>query len=1245
MLLFFGIITLPAVAAFALSRRLELAPEPRLRTALRMLALFAAGLFTAAPFITTHGVGTGESNNYHLALADAVTQLRAGEIPPLVGQTEYAFNGRIHPLRNAPYLFYLAGALDAASLHHFAFWTLQNLTLSLSLIAAVFSAYGSLRWSTGCPRLLAYLLAVIYGLCPALLNAGTVNLFMTVHVAPFIPLALGGCLRQCRRWELGNDIVMAAALAAAWLTHPPVAFWLTAPVGLIRLLILCLNPTWQARWGLFAAGVLGACLAGFVFVSTADLNSGLDVFRDNISIHSDYVVAIMGNVQAAFPGTLRPVSTSANTLADFKLGYASWFLLAALLVSLAPLWLRHRPGMETTRLAALGVAAGLLVLNILCLPISSLTTALWDALPTSVLTLTNVWPMQRLYLVATGLAVFGAALVAPLWTGRSARRVLLAGAVLGAGWTLWEAQPFRARNVASRWSQPDTDRAQLVDNVDLTITSYSFLGVPETYVNGVMDPRLEFRLLQNDREIASRRTVDTAASPPVARGDLLRPTAGTDPVVPGSMRLRLEPGRRYLLTFDFSGPLEANLEITGPTVFRNYVLPGAGQSKGFGTGPDHYRSISLRTAGTEPEMVDVRLAVRRWLPPHGPGTRLATYTLHELDPSRLPVQVASLFPLRLTTEAPAAGCTVVTPRSYLPGYEIFVNGAKVQALRSSDGMLMFPVPAGKSDVQVNFPGSRPLRVAFWVGVASWLGLVSWYGTRFFRLEVGAAVVRHGRWVAVPLRWLRRYRLPLAAALALAVIAAVAWRTRAAYLDSFGPVELRVIFPRGQNGENQPLLVTGSTGAGANVFVSYVDDQHVRLGADIWGALYQSEVIAVDYHQMQTVVVNSSGLYPLDHPRAREFSPNTLAGLRQDFRVELNGRLAISVPRLAYESTVNQVTVGATRIGDSLTKPRFKGRILSVQRLPIPESVVLTRDHGLRVDFSLPADRQGETDTLLAFGQHGQDGSLSLTYVGKRYLRLAQRDSAGKVIASAQVAYATDQATHRMDFTFVAPLGAQEPPRVSAQLDGRPFLGDAQAVPDSRPLNVLVGGTQNYQPDVQPRFSGRILRTALTPPATRAAGAWKTGPVRLTLTLPRDKTGHAEPLVTTGRTGKGDFVYLVYVDPSHVRFGLDHWGLAGALSEPVKIDYSAPQEIEVSLSSLYPPEGDDAWKGWAEAERNRRLSTMEIRLNGRTVLQHGQTAHPSTPGEVTPGRNLIGGSSSEKEFTGDLHLAERVGLVP
>src|ERR1035438_1834344 len=108
-------------------------------------ALLAVGLAAASPFLCRRLVGTGEAFNYSLSVADAVVQMRHGIVPPLAGQTEYAFNGRIHPLRNAPYLYYLAGAVDMASFHSLSFWELKNASLVLSLVAAVFACYWGLR--------------------------------------------------------------------------------------------------------------------------------------------------------------------------------------------------------------------------------------------------------------------------------------------------------------------------------------------------------------------------------------------------------------------------------------------------------------------------------------------------------------------------------------------------------------------------------------------------------------------------------------------------------------------------------------------------------------------------------------------------------------------------------------------------------------------------------------------------------------------------------------------------------------------------------------------------------------------------------------------------------------------------------------------------------------------------------------------------------------------------------------------
>src|SRR5271157_5774816 len=83
--------------------------------ALPVLILFAAGTYAAAPFLRSTYVGTGEAYNYNLSIADAVTQFRAGVFPVLVGQTEFAFNGRIHPVRTAPLFCCAACLIDFAT--------------------------------------------------------------------------------------------------------------------------------------------------------------------------------------------------------------------------------------------------------------------------------------------------------------------------------------------------------------------------------------------------------------------------------------------------------------------------------------------------------------------------------------------------------------------------------------------------------------------------------------------------------------------------------------------------------------------------------------------------------------------------------------------------------------------------------------------------------------------------------------------------------------------------------------------------------------------------------------------------------------------------------------------------------------------------------------------------------------------------------------------------------------------------
>jgi len=147
-----------------------------------------------------------------------------------------------------------------------------------------------------------------------------------------------------------------------------------------------------------------------------------------------------------------------------------------------------------------------------------------------------------------------------------------------------EAGAFINRGFGLRWSADDTQRSHLSSNLDLTVTSYAFLTVPPTFVNGVMDPLFEFRLLKSGRqEVDSPYKSALASATTVARGGAFH-RAGpgkTADIEVNAQKLILEPGKRYLLTFNFlTAPFKGTVDIIGPALLRHYALPAAGEAEG-----------------------------------------------------------------------------------------------------------------------------------------------------------------------------------------------------------------------------------------------------------------------------------------------------------------------------------------------------------------------------------------------------------------------------------------------------------------------------------------------------------------------------------------------------------------------------------------------------------------------------------------------------------------------------------------
>ena len=159
-----------------------------------------------------------------------------------------------------------------------------------------------------------------------------------------------------------------------------------------------------------------------------------------------------------------------------------------------------------------------------------------------------------------------------------------------------------------------------------------------------------------------------------------------------------------------------------------------------------------------------------------------------------------------------------------------------------------------------------------------------------------------------------------------------------------------------------------------------------------------------------------------------------------------------------------------------------------------------------------------------------------------------------------------------------------------------------------------------------------MRFARLEPALAPLGAsWSgyPGPVRLRTTF--DPEGGAEPLYTSGVPPRADIVFVRYLDPGHVAFGLDHWGSQTLISDPVEVDFGRPHDLVLSAGSLLPPEGSPAYAGDPGLVGLRRQ--LVVLLDGHAVLSRAAEFHPSEPANIHFGVNLVGASSTRVDFTG------------
>jgi hypothetical protein len=133
--------------------------------------------------------------------------------------------------------------------------------------------------------------------------------------------------------------------------------------------------------------------------------------------------------------------------------------------------------------------------------------------------------------------------------------------------------------------------------------------------------------------------------------------------------------------------------------------------------------------------------------------------------------------------------------------------------------------------------------------------------------------------------------------------------------------------------------------------------------------------------------------------------------------------------------------------------------------------------------------------------------------------------------------------------------------------------------------------------------------------------------RLVLRLPFVVPGATEPLLTSGRPGAGDFIYVTYIDGTHLVVGHDKWNFGGARSRPFVVDPERDQTLEVDLG------------GGTPAGARGPVRPVTVRWNGTLLFTDPLGSYPAKPGEVTVGTNLIGGSTTSSRFSGEILATE------
>ena len=466
----------------------------------------------------------------------------------------------------------------------------------------------------------------------------------------------------------------------------------------------------------------------------------------------------------------------------------------------------------------------------------------------------------------------------------------------------------------------------------------------------------------------------------------------------------------------------------------------------------------------------------------------------------------------------------------------------------------------------------------------------------------------------------------------------------------GPAELTVRFQPLPRGKRVPLVTTGM---GRDVlFAEGVDEDNIRLGFNHFG---NQPLLGTAFRlapgRTRTLVIDLGGFYPPNtHPYFRGWDSDVADALHRRVTASLDG---VSV--LSANSEFYSTGVFTTRFGppyDPTTGGPSAGiSVVAVKRKPVPSEAEVTStgwSGPVRLHLKFPPFDYVRSEPLLSTGSLRAADLIYVTYLGRGRARFGHDSSHVGGVETAEITFDPD-AEHTLDIG----LGSLEAPEntlpastpgLRLKFDDRWLMAMARPSHPTHPYQIVFGYNSARLSTAEEAFAGPLLVPehiqGIVAPATSILGD---GPLSASVRFAPFPSAPNEPLVVSGVEGKGDIVFVNYMDKKHIKIGIDHWAVGMKLSDPIEVTPNTVYTVTVSSAAFLPDAESPQWKTLPSHERDSLLSAIRVFVNGKLILEAPWKAYPADDSQISVGVNTIGGSTCSPRFSGAVIEAHRTGL--